>query len=300
MTTPTGVQIHLAAAGVSAQLSQVGASLRHLVVDGTTVVPPYPEDRPAPSCSGVVLVPWPNRIRDGVWIDGDETRALAVTEPALHNASHGLMRYTAYEIAEQDDATALLRADVVPQTGYPYLLETSVRYTLTEDGIAVEHTIVNRSTTPAPVALGTHPFLTIGDADPRELRLRVPAETFFETDGRMLPVGESPVSGGTDLRTPRRLGELQLDTGFATLRRDADGRVRSTLAAPDGRTVTLWQGEGMDYVQAYTTDRYPDQDLVVAIEPMTAPAEAFNSGRGLRRLAPGESWIVDWGITLTR
>ena len=34
----------------------------------------------------------------------------------------------------------------------------------------------------------------------------------------------------------------------------------------------------------------------VAIEPMTAPADAFNSGAGLRWLKPGEAWTVRWGI----
>jgi len=107
------------------------------------------------------------------------------------------------------------------------------------------------------------------------------------------------VSGNTDLRTPRRLADVQLDTGFATLRREEDGRVRSTLTAPDGRMVTLWQGPGLDYLQAYTSTGYPGQELVVALEPMSAPAEAFNSGRGLHRLAEGEAWTVQWGVTLT-
>ncbi|WP_259607174.1 MULTISPECIES: aldose 1-epimerase family protein [Microbacterium] len=296
MTSPTGIQIHLRRGDVTAQIAQVGASLRHLTVGGVTIVPPYPEDEPTPMCSGVVLVPWPNRIRDGVWQDGETTRALAVSEPKFRNASHGLLRFTAYEIAEQTDAAVTLAASVVPQTGYPYLLETSVRYALTDAGLEVEHRLTNRSAEAAPVALGTHPFLTIGDVDPRQLVLRIPAETYFETDERMLPVGESPVSSGTDLRAGVRIGDVQLDTGFANLRRDADGRVRSTLTAPDGRAVTLWQGEGFDFVQAFTTDRYPGQPLAVAVEPMTAPAEAFNSGRGLRRLAQDETWRLHWGI----
>ncbi|GAA5154855.1 aldose 1-epimerase family protein [Microbacterium pseudoresistens] len=299
MHSPTGQQVLLHRGGVSARIAQVGASLRHLVVAGTTVVPPYPDDEPAPMCAGVVLVPWPNRIRDGVWRDGDTERALAITEPKLHNASHGLLRFAAYEIAEHSDDTATLRATVVPQTGYPYLLDTAVTYTLEDDGIRVAHEVVNRSATDAPVALGVHPYVTIGDTDPRGLVLRIPAESFFETDDRMLPVGESPVSGGTDLRAGRPLGEVQLDTGFATLRRGADDRARTSLTAPDGRTAALWQGAGFDYVQVYTTPRYPGQELAVAIEPMTAPAEAFNSGRGLRRLAPGEAWTLEWGITLS-
>lgn len=295
--SPTGRQITLRRGPVVAQIAQVGASLRDLEVGGVTIVPPYPLDAPTPACSGVVLAPWPNRVRDGIWQDGDTTRALAITEPALRNASHGLLRFTAYVIAQDTDATVTLRAQIVPQTGYPYLIDTAVEYALTADGIRVTHTLTNHSAHPAPVALGTHPFVTIGDVDPRELVLRIPAETYFETDERLLPIGESPVQGGVDLRSGQRLGDVTLDTGFATLHRDTDGRVRTTLTAPDGRAVTVWQGEGFDYIQAYTTTNYPGQSLALAVEPMTAPAEAFNSGRGLRHLAPGETWTLEWGIT---
>ncbi|WP_336644975.1 aldose 1-epimerase family protein [Microbacterium sp. USHLN186] len=294
--SPTGIQLHLRRGEVTAQVAQVGASLRHLTVGGVEIMPPYPVDQPTPSCSGVVLAPWPNRIRDGVWQDGDVTRALAITEPKFGNASHGLLRYTAYEIAEQSDEAVTLRAAIVPQTGYPYLVATSVTYALTDAGIDVTHTLTNRSADPAPVALGTHPYFVMAGVDARELVLRLPAETYFETDDRMLPIGESPVASGTDLREGCRIGDVQLDTGYANLHRDADGFVRTTLTAPDGRTITLQQGEGFDYVQAFTTTKYPGQPLAVAIEPMTAPAEAFNSGRGLRRLAAGESWTLHWGI----
>jgi aldose 1-epimerase len=300
MTSPTGIQLHLRRGEVAAQIAQVGASLRHLTVGGVDVVPPYPADIPTPGASGVVLAPWPNRIRDGIWQDGEKAQQLAITEPKFHNASHGLLRFTTYEIASQADDAVTLAATIVPQTGYPYLVETTVHYVLTDAGIDVTHTLTNRSETPAPVALGTHPYLTIGDADPRMLVLQLPAETYFETDDRMLPIGESPVSAGTDLREGRRLGEVQLDTGYANLHRDADGFVRTRLTAPDGRTVTLQQGAGFTYVQAYTSTSYPGHELVVAVEPMTAPADAFNSGRGLRRLGRDESWSLEWGIRFSR
>lgn len=191
----------------------------------------------------------------------------------------------------------MLRATIVPQTGYPYLIETAVTYTLTADGIDVAHTLTNRSAGPAPVALGTHPFVTIGDVDPHDLVLRIPAETAIETDERMLPTATRPADAA--LREGARLGDVSLDTGFADLTRDADGIVRHSLTAPDGRRVTLWQGEGFDYVQVYTTNRYPGQALAVAIEPMTAPADALNSGLGIRHLDPDETWTLHWGITLS-
>ncbi|MDQ0726969.1 aldose 1-epimerase family protein [Microbacterium sp. W4I20] len=292
---PTGTQVHLQSGAVTAQIAQVGASLRSLRIGGVDLVTAYPLDIPTPSCSGVVLTPWPNRVRDGVWDDDGTPRQLAITEPKFHNASHGLLRFVAYDI-DQTDAAATLSATVVPQTGYPYLIETSVTYLLTDDGIEVVHVLTNRSSEPAPVALGTHPFVMIGDVDTHDLVLRVPAATAFETDDRMLPTGTRPADAA--LRDGIRIGDTSLDTGFTDLARDADGLVRTTLTAPDGRRLTVWQGEGFDYVQVFTTDKYPGQELAVAIEPMTAPADALNSGLGIRRLAPGESWSLRWGIAL--
>ena len=294
--SPTGTQVDLRFGAVTAQIAQVGASLRSLRIDGIDLVPPYPLDIPTPSCSGVVLAPWPNRVRDGLWDDDGTARQLAITEPKFTNASHGLLRFVAYEI-DQTDAAATLSATIVPQTGYPYLIETSVTYLLTEAGIDVVHVLTNRSADPAPVALGTHPFVTIGDVDPHDLVLRVPAETMFDTDERMLPTGTRPADAA--LRDGIRLGDASLDTGFTELARDDDGLVRHTLTAPDGRRLTVWQGEGFDYVQVFTTDKYPGQPLALAIEPMSAPADALNSGLGIRRLAPGETWTLRWGISFS-
>lgn len=294
--SPTGIQVRLQRGDVTAQIAQVGASLRSLRIGGVDLVPPYPEDQPTPSCSGVVLAPWPNRVRDGRWDDEGTARQLSITEPKYDNASHGLLRFTAYEI-EQADAAATLRATIVPQTGYPYEVATSVAYALTDDGVEVTHTLTNRSAEAAPVALGTHPFVMIGDVDTHDLVLRVPAQTQFDTDERILPTGTRPVAAA--LRDGIRVGDVTLDTGFTDLARDADGRVRHSLAAPDGRRLTLWQGEGFDYAQVYTTSTYPGQALAVAIEPMTAPADALNSGLGIRRLAPDETWTLSWGITLS-
>lgn len=298
---PTGTQIKLRREGsrseVTARIAQVGASLRQLTVGGVDLVATFPDGMPAPSASGVVLVPWPNRVRDGRWRHGDQDLQLAVTEPKFHNAIHGLLRFAPYAITAEESAAALT-ATVYPQTGYPFALETSVTYALADDGIRVTHVIRNAGAEPAPVAVGTHPFITVGDADPADVVLTSTAATWIETDERMLPIAEHPVSGDIDLRAGRRLGDGMMDRAYADLSRDADGLARTTLTAPDGRRVTVWQGEGMDFTHVFITDTYPGRPLAVAIEPMTAPADAFNSGRGLRVLDPGEEWTVEWGVAL--
>jgi len=51
------------------------------------------------------------------------------------------------------------------------------------------------------------------------------------------------------------------------------------------------------YLQVFTGDTLPaDRRRAVAVEPMTCPADAFNSGTGLVVLEPGASWSGSWGI----
>lgn len=298
----TGNQFFLrdSAGDVSARITQVGAALRGLTVGGVELVPPYPEDAPAPAASGVVLMPWPNRIRDGVWTQRGQTRRLAISEPALNNASHGLLRFAAYTAIDAESDRVTLGADVYPQTGYPFHLATRVTYALTAAGLAVTHEIVNAGKDAAPVALGTHPYLMIGGVPTRDLVVRSSGTHRFVVDKQLVPTEEVPVGPGNDLRAGRRLGDVTLDTAYSGLTRDPDGFVRHSLTAPDGRSLVLWQGPGFDFAQIFTTDRYPGQSLAVAIEPMTAPADAFNSGRGLRWLEPDDSWSLKWGVELVR
>lgn len=295
-TDPTGHRHVLRTARASAEITEVGAALRALTVDGVDLISRYPDDIPTPAASGVVLVPWPNRVRDGRWSQRGTEHQLAITEPALGNASHGLLRFAPYRvIASQPDAVTL-GAHVFPQTGYPFHLDTRVTYALTDDGLDVLHTITNVGDADAPAALGAHPYLCVSDTETAELTLELDASAWFPVDERNLPLDEAPVDPEHDLRTPRRVGDLRLDTAYTQLRRAPDGRVRAILRTADDRAVELWGGADVEYLQVFTTDRYPGLPLAIAIEPMTAPADAFNSGRDLRWLTPGQTWEIDWGI----
>lgn len=296
---PTGRRFHLRGPHSSAEIAQVGAALRALTVDGVDLVPRYPDDVPTPAASGVVLVPWPNRIRDGRYsFDGADLQ-LAISEPKFGNASHGLLRFGTYEPIEQSDERLVLGADVVPQTGYPFHLRTRVTFSLQRDGLHVAHDIENIGATTAPVALGVHPYLQIGGVATADLVVRSTGTTTLVLDDRNIPVDEVPVGTGTDLRAGVRLGDAALDNGYRGLQRDAEGRARHTLTAPDGARVELWQDEGFRWVQVFTTDRYPGQPLAVAIEPMTAPANAFATGDDLERLEPGHILHREWGVRFT-
>lgn len=302
MTLPTGEQFLLetstASGDLRATITAVAAGIRTLSINGIDLVPAYGEDQAPPMGAGIVLAPWPNRIRDGRWTHEGVTRQLAITEPARNNAIHGLLRYTEYTPISRERDSVTLKATIYPQLGYPFLLGTAVHYELVSDGLQVTHFVENLGVEAAPVALGSHPYLKIGGVPTADLTLRLDAASHVEVDDRLLPTGEIPVDGTEwDFREGRRVGDVELDDAFGELSSE-DGQVLHTLTAPDGRSVSIWADDEFDYVQVFTSREFPgeDGDVAIAVEPMTAPAEAFNSGRGLRWLAPGEEWQLTWGI----
>lgn len=311
MSAPTGTQyrLQLESPGghATAIITEVAAGLRAYALNGIELVETFAEETTPPMAAGIVLAPWPNRIRDGLWIQNGIARQLAITEPAKHNASHGLLRFTAYRLVRRTASSVTLAATIFPQTGYPFHLDTTVSYTLTETGLEVTHDVQNVGQEAAPYAIGAHPYLQIGGVPSGELTLQVNAATRILVDDRQNPIGHEPVAGTAfDLRAGRRVADLDLDAGFADVLIDG-GRSEHSLTAPDGRSITLWGDENVRYVQVFTPRSFPtpadaraaDAPAVhqaVALEPMTAPANAFNSGDGLRWVAPGESWTVRWGI----
>lgn len=299
MHAPTGAQYEIAHGDVAAIVTQVAAGLRSLTVGGADLTEPYPVETTPPSGCGIVLVPWPNRVKDAAWELDGVTQLLAVTEPARGNAIHGLLRYRPYDLVEHTASSVTQSAAIVPELGYPFQLATTVRHEVGEGGLTVTHTIENTGSRPAPVAIGAHPYLRIGDLPTAGLTLTVGARTHLDVDDRLNVVGESAVSGTRfDLGGGRLVGELELDDGFADLP-VADGEVAHTLSAPDGRTVVLWADASFGYVQLYTSRTLATKahgDVALAVEPMTAPANALNTGRGLRWLEPGASWSAVWGI----
>jgi aldose 1-epimerase len=303
MRAPTGEQFRITRSTPSGQaealITELAASLRGFSIGAVDLTQPYAETSKTPFGCGIVLVPFVNRIEDGLWLlDGDEQQ-LDLTEPDKHNAIHGLLRNTAYRVVEQSEGAITLGATVFPQHGYPFMLETTVTYTLSDDGITVTHSIRNDSDVPAPVAVGTHPFLQIGDVPTEELVLSVNAATRFPVDARLNVDGELPVEGTKyDLRGGRKISELDLDDAFGEL--SPVNKETASLTAPDGRSVSLWQDDDFPYVQVFTTRIFPKIGggftTGVAIEPMTAPANAFNSGQSVKWLEPDTTWTASWGI----
>jgi aldose 1-epimerase len=299
MRAPTGQQFTISRGSATATITELAAGIRRFSIDGVDLTEPFDESVSPPMGCGIVLVPWPNRIREGRWMLDGKPQQLDLTDPGYKQATHGLLRNTAYRVAAQSDAAITLAATVFPQHGYPFLLDTSVTYEVLDDGLDVTHVIENLSDAAAPVAVGAHPYFRIGDVPTADLMLTVPASTRFELDDSLLPVAEHPVDGDYDLREGRVLGEIDLNVTLGSL---PAGPNSSVLTAPDGRSLEVWQDESFGFVQVYTPRNFPGlggERHAVAIEPMTAAPDAFNSGLGLQWVEPGSSVTARWGIRFT-
>jgi aldose 1-epimerase len=64
-----------------------------------------------------------------------------------------------------------------------------------------------------------------------------------------------------------------------------------------GDGVELWAEKVFKWVQAFTADHFPEpRHFGVAIEPMTCPPNALNTGIDLIHIEPGQEWTARWGI----
>lgn len=306
MVSASGEQHAIAAAGYRAVVTECGAGLRVLDLDDEPVVAGFAEDSVATQGRGQLLVPWPNRVADGRYSFGGRDLQLPLTEPDLGHALHGLVRWIGWKLEERTDSRVVLGCRLMAQPGYPWTLDVCVEYAVSAAGLRTTLTTRNLSDSPAPVAVGAHPYLTVGDDPVDAWELTLPAATRLLVDERHIPVGRQDVSGTThDLRAGRVLGELALDDTFTDLARDRDGRAVASLRHPEtGRTVQLWMDAEHDHVQVFTGDGLPGARTAVAVEPMTAPPNAFATGEGDVALAPsgqtGDRRTVSWGISVSR
>ncbi len=293
---PTGEQFEIAAGDVVATVTEVGAGLRAFSAAGLPYVEPFPVDARPPRGAGTVLVPWPNRTAGGRWTWNGVEQRLALSEPAAGNAIHGLLRHTFYEVVERSADTVALRARIAPQSGWPVPLAVQVRYAVAADGLSVTHVVENLGAGAVPFGVGAHPYVRAGDAATDDCTLHLAASTALPLE-QGLPTGPArPAAGDDDLSAGRPLAGLELDHAFGGCApADGDTLVRHRLVGPGGG-VELWAEPDFRWVQVFTPADHPGRGRAVAVEPMTCPPDALNSGTDLIILEPGESWTGSWGL----
>ncbi len=296
----SGEQHTLTAGGYVAQIASVGATLRSLTLEGRDLVVPFDADEVRPAYRGATLAPWPNRVTDGRYSFDGVDYLLSLTEPEREHALHGLASWLDFTAVRSDDSSVVLTATIEAQAGYPFRIRVDVAYSLSATGLATTVTATNVGKHRAPAGLGPHPYLVAGDGPVDAWDLELPAERVMTIQGeRMLPGPVVDVEElDFDFRSRRTIGETEIDHAFTGLARE-NGEAVVRVTAADGSGAGIRWGTECPWVQVHTADlpdRRPGHRIGLAVEPMTCPPDAFNSGVDLHVLEPGSALSASWEI----
>lgn len=153
-----------------------------------------------------------------------------------------------------------------PMMGYPFALDVSLDYQVSESGLRATTTARNVDDRSCPYASGQLPYLFAGTGVVDPCTLQLGAGRWLPTDDRDLPTGAEPVAGSPyDFDRARRIGGMEINCTFTDLVCDDHGLAWVRLTAPTGRRAEIWLDENYPYVE-------------------------------MRRLQPDESATATWGL----
>jgi aldose 1-epimerase len=286
----TGTTHTLQAPGLRAafvpELAMVGCSLEHDGVELLELRDGLDAYRERGSTMGIPLLhPWANRL----------ARPLPASELVHRDANgqpiHGVLpRALPFTVIEETPSRLEAQFDT---HDHPAVLEVfrhphslTVEAVLDADGLEIRTTLRAQGRRPLPVSFGYHPYLRLPGVDRSDWEIELPVHERLRLDRLSIPSGEREpvrVPGG-------RLGARTFDDAFAV----QEGSGPFVLAG-GGRRIELSFEAGYRYTRVYA----PNDDDVVAYEPMTAPANTLVAGGpDLRLVPPGESYRATFSITV--
>jgi aldose 1-epimerase len=244
-----------------------------------------------------LLYPWANRLAGagyeaaGKRVNLEDAGELISRDPnglPIHGVMPGLLRWRVEPGSMADRIAARLDWSS-PQllAVFPYVHE--VRFDARVRDAELEIATTVRATGPdaVPVSFGFHPYLRVPGAPRQTYRVSLGAFRRLVLDEQMIPTGERVPVG----RRVFRLEDLSLDDALDGLELPPEFAVSA-----GGLAITVTFNHGFQFAQVYAP---PERDFV-CFEPMTAPANALNSGDGLVVLAPGEEQRTAFSIRMSR
>ena len=302
----SGTQFVLEAYGYTASIASIGASLRSLQYHGRNLIVPFDANEVRPFFRGAILAPWPNRVVDGKYTFGGVEQQLSITEPLRGHAIHGLVAWLNFTVVRQTSDRLVLQATVEAQLGYPHQVTMEVEFALDAGGLRTTVVAVNTGPTAAPFGVAAHPYLVAGEGRVNDWTLELPArQVLTVTPDRLIPLRLRAVDAVDavdlatfDFRTPRAIDDTFIDHAFTGLDRDEENTATVRVTTNAGSGVALSWGTECPWAQVHTADKpIPSIDRIgLAVEPMTCPPDAFNSGVNLKVLEPADSTRASWTI----
>jgi aldose 1-epimerase len=245
------------------------------------------------------LHPWANRLgADHFELAGREVdlelEGLPLKRDGAGLPMHGLLtaiggwrveRHLETEAGGELTASFDFGAHVLLMRAFPFAHRVELLARLDGATLEITTTVTASGADPVPIAFGFHPYLCLPGVPRSEWELAAPLRERLLLDKRMLPTGErepAAIEAGP-------LGDRVLDDAFL-----APPASEPFALSGGGRQIELRLGEGYPYCQLFA----PSDTDTIAIEPMTAPANALVRGEDLTMLQPGERFSAAFSITV--
>ena len=273
----------------------LGASLRYRGIEVLRHVEDLELAAAKGSAAGIpLLYPWANRLDGFHYSAAGKAVELDRASHLLHFDQNGLPIHgvpwarLAWSVTKATDAmvVAHLDWDTPWQLSiFPFRHRVVMQVILDDTGLTIETTVIAGSESPVPISFGFHPY--IGLPLPREQwQLTMPSMRRLVLDPHQIPTGNEETFGGFDAA----LGEHDFDDGFAL----ATDQSMFAIAGA-GCRINVELLAGYRFVQVYA----PKGQSCIAVEPMTAPANALVSGQGLQVIPPHGRYRAAFRIAVT-
>ena len=277
-------------------LPEAGATIYELVLAGRTVIhgrDTY-EDfvRNRSAYEGARLCPFPSRIEDGSYNFNGIRYKLKPNDNFKRNAIHGLLADADYSMLDtflgENSGRIRFCFNFEGIAGYPFPFYTELNFILEEHSITIETSIENRHNESIPMGDGWHPYFNLGN-NIDGLKLRLPSTKALVLNEYLIPTGQM-----VEKQLNETLGSMSIDDCFVI---DPSLGQAHTYLSDSKNTLNIWQDTGKpgyNYLVVYT----PGDRKQIAIEPLTSPPNAFNSGDGLVVMEPDAVIKIRTGITI--
>ncbi|MFM6942005.1 MAG: aldose 1-epimerase [Aquirufa sp.] len=267
--------------------TQTGASLIELHLSGISLID-LPGGSAHPLASNpyhpsALLTPWVNRVRNGNYSFKGKNYQLPINEPTLGNAIHGLLARKSFTLVQQSDSSVTLEHTYKgEEPNYPFPFTFRYNYTLTDEGaLEITFEAQNTGTTSMPFACGWHPYFSFPDTHVGDLSIKFHPISRFISDSQMIPLKEENLLGQTEFI----FSQEKVDHVFRL--EPLEKHITEFIDHKHQHSLFLTQSSvQFPFLVVFQPEGYTS----VAIEPMTANTDAFNTGDGLIELAPQEAF----------
>src|SRR5262249_37050472 len=145
---PSGIQYEITHGAQRATVAEVGGTLREYLVGDQPVLDGFSVEARADGGRGQPLLPWPNRILDGLYDFDGQRLQLPIEEVERHNAMHGLTRWLNWSLVDHAPHRVRLALTIHPRPGYPFSLALALEYALDASGLLVRTIARNAGSLP--------------------------------------------------------------------------------------------------------------------------------------------------------